>query len=246
VKVNLRYDAEGPRRGRGRGRRLAAALALLLAGCTYGGGIDNPFTQRLTWFSYLGGSDIRAACAAGGPESYRIIYNGRYLEQLRSYELTRQGDGALLQVRVKEGPPNMARLIGGDLQGPWRWVRSIAMLSPAELAHFRALLDASGFLAGAPPGLVLHSNDFYWVASGCVEGKFHFAAWVAARGDFARVRFADFLLAHDQTGITLNPPRPVPAIDYSPVPPGNRDQRNRPENMRFRLEVGADGLLRVR
>ena len=72
-----------------------------------------------------------------------------------------------------------------------------------------------------------------------------FEAWVAARGDFAQVRFAEFLLAHDETTIAFNPPRPVPASDYSPVPPGNRDERENPANVRFNLEVGADGFLRV-
>lgn len=245
--MNLRCDAEALRQGQGRARRRAWLLAAtLLGGCAYHGNIDDPMVQKLTWFSYVGGGDIRAACAAGGPESYRIIYNGRYREQLRSYELAGAPDGsAVLQVRVKESP-DMARLTGGDLEGPWRWVRSVDTLSPAELARFRALLDDSGFLAGAKPGLVLHSNDFYWVASGCgPDGKFHFAVWVAALGDFRRVRFADFLLAHDRTTIALNPPRPVPFSDYSPVPPGNRDERDRPENDRFNLEVGADGLLNV-
>ena len=243
--MNLRTGPQAGPRGRGTGRGPAALLVLLLAGCAYHGGIDDPMVQKLTWFSYVGGGDIRAACAAGGPESYRIIYNGRYREQLRSYELTATPDGAVLQARVKESP-DMARLTGGDLEGPWRWLRSVATLSPAELARFRALLDASGFRAGAPPGLVLHSNDFYWVAAGCGPDRvFHFAAWVAAHGDFAQVHFVDFLLAHDQTGVAFNPPRPVPVSDYSPVPPGNRGEREEPANDRFNLEVGEDQLLRV-
>ena len=64
----------------------------LLGGCAYRGEIDSPLWQRVTWFSYLGGTDIAQACAAGAGERYRIIYNGRYDEQLRSYEITRHGD----------------------------------------------------------------------------------------------------------------------------------------------------------
>ena len=46
---------------------LLAALALL-GGCAYRGDIDNPLTQRVTWFSYLGGSDIAEACGRGASE----------------------------------------------------------------------------------------------------------------------------------------------------------------------------------
>ena len=67
-------------RGVGIGRPgLSALLAgLALLGCAYQGEIDNPLTVRVTWFSYLGGSDIAAACGPGARERYRIIYNGRY------------------------------------------------------------------------------------------------------------------------------------------------------------------------
>ena len=126
---------------------------------------------------------------------------------------------------------------------PSCWHRAVVPLSPDELADLRRLLAESGFFGGAPVGLVLHSKDFYWAASGCRDGAFHYYAWVHARDQFANVRFAAFLLAHDPTGITINPPRPVSVIDYSPSPPGNTHEREQPGHDHFDLEIGSRGLL---
>ena len=77
-------------------------ITILLAGCTYRGDIDNPAVRKVSWFSYLDGTDIRTACAEGAPDSYRLVYNGRYEEQLRSYEITADGaGGAYLVARAK-------------------------------------------------------------------------------------------------------------------------------------------------
>jgi hypothetical protein len=222
---------------------LLAGLALL-GGCAYRGGIDDPLTQRITWFSYLGGSDIAEACGPGASERYRIIYNGRYEEQLRSYEVTVHGDSADLVVRVRN-QANLSELSTADLLATWRWHDALVALSPADLARLRQLLADSGFFAGPPVGLVLHSKDFYWAASGCRDGQFYYGAWVHAQDQFGRVQFADFLLAHDPTAIALNPPRPVSPVDYSPSAPGNREEREQPIHDHFDLEVGSHGLAGV-
>jgi hypothetical protein len=213
----------------------------LLGGCAYRGEIDSPLWQRVTWFSYLGGTDIAQACAAGAGERYRIIYNGRYDEQLRSYEITRHGDAADLVVRVQE-QADLAQLSTDDLLAPWRWREAMVALSPAELATLRQRLADSGFFTGPPVGLVLHSKDFYWAASGCSNGTFHYYAWVHAQDQFRHIGFAAFLLAHDPTGVAINPPRPVSVADYSAAPPGNRHERRQPIHDHFDLEIGSQGL----
>jgi hypothetical protein len=163
---------------------------LALAACSYRGGIDNPLVRRAGWFSYLDGADIRAACTEGALDSYRLVYNGRYEEQLRSYEITADGaGGAYLVARAMGRRPNLARVSLNDILAPWRWRRSEARLKPAELRQFVSMLEASGMFDGPPVGLRLFSGDFYWVASGCRNGVFYFNAWLYPSDRFARLRF---------------------------------------------------------
>src|SRR5262249_39373657 len=142
------------------------------------------------------------------------------------------GDSADLVVRVQE-QADLTVLSTADLLAPWRWHAAVVALSPAELDRLRLSLADSGFFAGPPVGLVLHSKDFYWAASGCRDGKFYYHAWVHAQGQFRDAAFAEVLLAADPTGITINPPRPVSPVDYSPSPPGNRHERMQPTHDHF-------------
>ena len=72
--MNLRKIGEGAWRWTRQVRRHGAAgpivllLSLLPAACAYRGAIDEPLTQKLTWFSYLAGSDIRAGLPEIGAE----------------------------------------------------------------------------------------------------------------------------------------------------------------------------------
>jgi hypothetical protein len=229
--------------------RLAAVVSLTwLPGCAYhgdsGAGIDNPVTQSATWFSFLDAHDIRDACAALGPKApdhYRLIYNGQYTEQLRVYEIFGNTSGdARLSVRVK-GHSNLANwVIKGpeDLFAPWRWQQAGTSLSPEELDQFRGFLANSGFGSGAPQGLILYSNDFYWVAAGCHQGQFHFYAWTAQKGAFADIPFQDFLLRHDGTGVPFRQPHVLSALDRQNV--GTR--RTHFQGGDFTLQVKGEGL----
>src|SRR5215510_8619427 len=227
-------------RDRARPSRLwrATCMALLLAGCTYRGDIDNPVVRKVAWFSYLDGTDIRAACAEGAPDSYRLVYNGRYEEQLRSYEVTATGAGGADLVARAKGPTNAFDISLDDVLAPWRWKRSQTRLSPAEFQRFVALLEQSGQFAGAPVGLRLFSGDFYWVGSACRNGAFHYHAWAFSDGGFAHVRFADFLFKHDQTELAVNPPRQIPASEFL-GPQGRQEDQTQ---IRFWLQVREDGL----
>jgi hypothetical protein len=212
---------------------------LALAACSYRGGIDNPLVRRAGWFSYLDGADIRAACTEGALDSYRLVYNGRYEEQLRSYEITADGaGGAYLVARAMGRRPNLARVSLNDILAPWRWRRSEARLKPAELRQFVSMLEASGMFDGPPVGLRLFSGDFYWVASGCRNGVFYFNAWLYPSDRFARLRFPPFLFVRDETGLPVNPPRFVPAGDRL-GPMGRQEDQT---GTRFWLQVRQDGL----
>src|SRR5262245_6550826 len=82
-------------------------MGVLLAACAYRGDIDNPIIRKLSWFSYLDGTDIRTTCADGAPDGYRLVYNGRYEEQVRSYEIFADGAGGAYLVARAKGPANV-------------------------------------------------------------------------------------------------------------------------------------------
>lgn len=217
----------------------------VLAGCAYYGpgrtDIDNPVVRKVAWFSYLDGGDIRQSCVAGSVDRFRLVYNGQYEKQVRSYEVTGDGvggngGGASFIARAM-GEPNLLNLQFPDLLAPWRWQKSEMALSSAEFAEFRDLLAASGWGQGAPQGKRLHSRDFYWTAAGCRDGKFRYDAWVHAQGDFAEVEFQEFLLARDQTGMAFRKPVKVLPID--------RTEQGQPRERSaaiFSLTVSGEGI----
>ena len=227
---------------RGLARRLSmTGVIALLAACSYHGGIDNPAIRKVAWFSYLDGTDIRDTCTEGSPGRYRLVYNGRYEEQLRSYEITADGAGGAYLVARAKGQDNAFQITQLTLDGvlaPWRWQRAEAHLSAEEYRQFLDLLDQSGMFAGAPSGERLFSGDFYWVASGCKDGKFYYSAWLYPEPPYERLKFPDFLYARDTTGIPVNPPRQmVDREKYRSSGRGGDDMQTK-----FWLQVGENGL----
>lgn len=213
-------------------------IAAAVLGCTYRGNIDNPVVRKAAWFSYLDGTDIRTACGEGAPESFRLVYNARYEEQVRSYEVTADGTGSAYLVTRSRGRANAFKVSLDDPFAPWRWRQSETQLSPAEYREFLGLLEKSGQFAGAPVGLRLFSGDFYWVGSACRSGVFTYHAWLYSKDGFAAVRFADFLFSRDRTEIAVNPPRRIPAGEYLGPMGRQKDQTQ----IRFWLQVREDGL----
>lgn len=222
--------------------RWCALIVLVLAGCTYRGTIDQPILHKVTWFSFLNGDDIRAACARGGPPWYRLVYNGDYDRQLRAYEVVGDGaGGAYYTARVITGGGiDVTRLSLRDPQAPGRWTVDRVRLAPEEMAGLEAALARSGAFGPAPAGLRLASEQFYWVFSGCRDGTFHFNAWRYPSARFAGLAFPEVLLRHDRTGIALNPPREVG--------PAERPRAGGPvedPTPCFDLEVGERGFKGV-
>ncbi len=218
-------------------------MVYVLSGCAYHGqprtDIDNPAVRKVAWFSYLDGNDIRERCTEGAADRYRLVYNSQYEKQIRSYEITQASPtpgGAYFVARAM-GPTNLAQVELSDLLAPWRWQRSETQLSDAEFDQFRDLLLQSGWGQGAPQGKILHSRDFYWVASGCRNGQFHFDAWVHAQGDFPQIKFQEFLLARDRTGLAFR--NPVPVLPRDRVEHGRA--RDRSATI-FVLTVSGEGI----
>lgn len=213
-----------PRKAAGKGFSWMAA-AFLLAGCAYqptgnqgaGLGIDNPVERRFTWFSYLDAADIRNSCAAGGPDQLRLIYNGQFPDQVRAYDLL-GGAKPVMTARARGTSGNLLNMSFDSLEGmfgPWNFRQSQASLTPAEWAEFNDLLRRSGYATTVQDGMRLHSMDFYWLVAGCEGGNFHFNAWAARSSNtpLGNVRFLEFLLKRDQTGIAYRPPHNVTYIE---------------------------------
>ena len=192
---------------------LAVGL-VALAGCAYQGS-DNPLARKFTWFSYLNGDDIRAACGPGAPEKIRAVYNAVYTEQVRAYDITAERGGYRLTARVTE-PAELGRLFAGppgDILAPWRATIAKTDLGQRQFAGLKRALGRGGALGPAPAGLELPSHGFYWTLAACTGGRFQFSAFLWPSPEFGAQRFAELLFSWDRTGVAVNKPRKVTLFD---------------------------------
>ncbi|TQV82071.1 hypothetical protein [Denitrobaculum tricleocarpae] len=222
---------------------IAAVLLLgALSACTYRGQIDRPFTQKATWFSYLNGDDIRARCQPGSGFEYRLIYNGRYDEQIRSYEMVDDGaGGARLTARVQEGIGiDVTKLSVTNPLKKNAWTKAERVLTTDERIQFEKALEASGAGRATSEGLRLFSGEFYWLANICHDGVFVFNAWRYPSDRYGELKFPELLLAMDETGVAFNPPRFIPAAERIQANDSHPDRRE--YNTTFNVEVGENGL----
>ncbi len=199
------------RRLRTAGRRLQQwpLLGLLLStACASSGPVDNPTSQRLTWFTYAAGTDIRDRCRAGAPDQYRFIYNGQYERQVRAYDIQVLPEGgAELLARARGGQGNLARFSLNNPLGPWALEERRSELSPNDIAALLAALDRDTAVAPTAAGQRLNSLDFYWLVSQCRGGAFRLDAFVHPRVNHASLSFPSELLALDSTGVPFREAR---------------------------------------
>jgi hypothetical protein len=218
----------------------AMVLLLLMAGCSAAGDSANPLARNLGWFAFLDGDDLRQGCAPGAPDRYRFVYNGRWREQVRIYEIakTPAGDRGDLKARVIF-PETLSLFSTDDLLAPWRGKVAAVPLTQADLATIDEALAASGFDEPTPDGLVLHSDGSYWVAIACRGGQFHYNAYAYPSPRFAALRFPAELLKYDATGVAVLPPREglVDRYEY-----GSRMEKRGGAPVAFDLQVGRNGL----
>jgi len=196
-------------------RKFLLGVAVLgLGACTtYRGLPANPVERSLTWFSYLAGDDMRAACKAGGPDHYRFVYNGIYEVQIRGYELTPTSDGAELTVRARGPSGLLNRFTFDNPFGPWELIPSRAEISNQAAA---AIVDAyADAVAASPPsaGQQLDSNEYYWIVAGCSAGTFALNVFVDPKVDVNALEFPKRLLAHDGSGVAFREAEFVEGFD---------------------------------
>jgi len=227
---------------------IASALfvVLLLAGCAASGPSDEPIARNLTWFSYLGGDDIRAACVPGMADRYRLVYNARYSEQVRSYDIVTlpATGGALMSVRVR-GALRLSALDLADPLSPWRSQESRRRIAPAQLDELVAALARSGAFDPAPPGRQLNSKTYYWVVTTCRAGHFTLSVFDNPAPDLGRPAFVKPLARLDPSPVPFARPRPLDGLPPRPAQCGSRRGGPREECFYppFVIETGENGLV---
>lgn len=212
---------------------------LVLAACRSDGGVPgNPIGMRLQWFSFLDGDGFRDQCTVADPDRYRMIFNARFEEQVRVYDVTRYGEGAIMRARAVT-PGIVLSFAGQGLN--FRWRESKAELSPAEFSQFRRRLEESAVFEPTPVGLELFSPDFYWIVMSCEEGVFHYTAFARPSPAFEALTFPEFLFERDETGVAVNPPRAIPTSERLRATGGGIG-RNDSRHPAFRMVVDENGL----
>ncbi|MCH2394978.1 hypothetical protein [Oceanibaculum sp.] len=219
-------------------------LLVGLAGCASTGPTDNPLRRSLTWFSYLGGDDLRTTCQPGSPERYRFVYNARAEEQIRTYDIIvgPSGAGRLESHVLTNG--DLDRLSVVDPLRPWRGEEAEVMVGTAEINALRSALTASGFDQPAPRGTFLRSDDFYWIVSACRDGAFRFNAYRRDMPSFEAIRFDAPLFAMDPLTrqVAVNPPR---ELNLAPFLSAQQKSRLAPGvhgSPPWQVQVGENGL----
>jgi len=222
---------------------LAAIMGAALAGCTYGGAPTNVFEQRLTWFSFMAGDDIREACAPGAPDRYRFVYNAVYGEQARAYDVVAlSGGGAAMRQQVDRGlvidvvPLREIFQIGVP-------DRTIVQLSPESFAELERRMAESGVFEPPPVGLRLYSRGFFWIVTGCRNAEFFLTAYQHPSERFRQITFDEALFRADTTGIRVR--RPGDAALWGHRRSGLSCSAARPQGGEpcFTLQVGENGLV---
>lgn len=208
--------------------------------------VDQPIVRSLNWFSYVAGDDIRAACQPGGRNRLRLVYNGIWEEQVRTYEILLQPDGTAgmtMGVLANQGlGADVSSLLfreASDVTNPWRMKRGERLLNAGETSELVGLLQASAAFGPPRDGLRLPDNDFWWTVASCRQGVWGFQAYHHPTDGFTGVKFAERLFGWDNVDVAVNRPRRLEPAEF------RRDmsaRAGRDRADRWMLVVGKDGL----
>ncbi|MGB0632787.1 MAG: hypothetical protein ACPGRZ_19015 [Alphaproteobacteria bacterium] len=216
-----------------------------LAGCQYAGPSDDPVARNFSWFDYLGAENLKAACGPGASDRLRFVYNGIYDTQIRSYDVRALpgGRGASLSSWAR-GDDDLTKGIAiTNLLSPWRGTRVNSVIDPQTLSNLKSALKQDRFTDFKPIGLRLPSNEFYWVVTGCVDGRFHANAWLYPAGRYKSLKFPAILLEQDKTGVDFRGAVPIGRRDEDPTRL-ERDQ-NASDGI-FWMQLGPNGIVGAR
>lgn len=223
---------------------VASLLTIVgLGGCAYQGGFGNPLERKLSWYSYIGGDDIRDTCMAGQGDAIRLVYNAIHTEQIRTYDIavTAHDETFPMDARVL-GPASLGSFETNgafDPIAPWRGDTATTRLRAEDLERLWDALAASGTFDPAPEGLYLPSEKFFWLTAVCRDGRFFYNAFRWPSDAFDGLQFDNMVFAWDMTGVAVNPPRQATNFDiYGDASP------TRKTGAYYHVTVGKNGLKR--
>ncbi len=181
---------------------LSVALALLLGGCASIGANQGVLTRKVTWFSYLNADDIRETCKPGSSERIRMVYNADYDQHVRTYDLSvdDKTGAANLTIRVMQAA-KLSDFSFSDLLAPWRGIHKDVALTPKQSTRLQGRITRSGAFEPPQAGLSLSSDSFYWLVSGCHEGRGFLNAFPISGADTPTPDFVPMLQEFDKTGV---------------------------------------------
>tara|TARA_R110002072_G_scaffold4504_7_gene31313 strand:+ start:1199 stop:1900 length:702 start_codon:yes stop_codon:yes gene_type:complete len=227
-------------------RIIASVTAFLALGaCEYTGPAGDPVSRNLSWFDYVGAEGLRDACAPGASTRLRFVYNGIYDKQIRTYDIFALpgGRGATMSAWAR-GTGDLTQGVGlSNILSPWQGKRVESVLDPQTTADLLKALDADRFRTFKPVGLRLPSNEFYWIVTGCLDGRFHANAWMYPSDRFKGLRFPAVLVANDRTGVDFRKAVPVNQRDDDPT---RHQGNNNPADEVFEIQLGPNRIVGAR
>lgn len=227
-------------------RIIASVTALLALGaCEYTGPAGNPVSRNLSWFDYVGGEALRDACAPGASNRLRFVYNGIYEEQIRTYDVVQLpgGRGAALSAWARGNGDLTQGVQFPNILSPWQGKRARSVLDPQTTADLLKALQNDRFETFKPSGLRLPSNEFYWVVTGCLNGRFHANAWMYPSDRFKALRFPAVLIDNDATGVAFG--KAVPVNRRADDPTRHEGDENVSDGV-FQIQLGANRIVGAR
>lgn len=226
-------------------RTAAACVAMaFLASCAYEGDYEHPVARKLSWFSYLSGDDLRAACKAGAPDRIRLVYNAIYTEQVRSYDIGPSAEPGRYDMTARvTGTADLSsfttELGAPDPFKPWRPAKSVTSLRAEDLVNLKLALEADGFFEPTRVGLELPSHNFYWIGAACIDGHYHFNGFLWPEDQIEKFLFPKMLFAWDFTGVPVAKPRKATLFDIYGTEYPDRNQNI------FSVKLAQNGLWRL-
>lgn len=213
---------------------LGACAGALLVGCAATGEVEDPAVRRVTWFSFLSGDDLRAACAPG-QTSLRLVHNAIWDEDVRVIEAKGTTKGEMTvreQLFLRIDWSNVVVDLSKP-RAPWRGETVDGAWTAEQAASVGAALEADRAFTPLDTPVRLAGQGFFWTGAGCRDGRFWFHAWGYPSAEYEALLFPEVVRR-------LLPSKGVfaEAHDVAPAYPEQRPHDDR----RFFLTADADGI----
>lgn len=220
-----------------RGRVWLGLALLALSGCASTGDVSDPAVRRLTWFSYLSGDDMHAACG-DGETRLRLVHNAVFDEEVRVIEAHGRADGGFTVKEQDFGRPEIGTISFDPLTGkgnwPWRGETFEGRWTAGEAQALVAALTADGATRPLDAPVSLKGQGFFWTAAGCLDGRAWFHAWAYPSAEYAALKFP--------AAAASMLPSQRPLVAAHPTDPAYPKERKNGVERDFLLTATRDGI----